>query len=401
MRTNNHRGKCRHPNAGERSVTILNEMLQRYEEVDGNTDVVPDGVTFNTVIHNIANSNSADSPERAIQLLEQMESLYETGLRTAKPDIISYNSVLNAFAQRGGAKSAQHAEDMLDNLEKSYDAELSSIRPDVYSYNIVINAWGNCGDANKAVALLDRMTTRTNKGKATLKPDITTYNSILNAWSRSTDKNAPVKALGLLEIMLRLHEGGDMNSNPDVLSFTTVINAFSKSKFPRKARQTRDLLRRMKHLYDNGQQKKMKPNVYVYTAVLNACAYTFGRAEEKEEALKVGIETYEELQQSSDIETNHVAYGSFIRVCRRLMPDDSRRNHFITRAFRQCCSDGQLGEYVLRQLRAVPPLYTSLLQSYIKNENGNSNVGEVVYEDLPTSWTCNVKERTNSHQGKK
>ena len=379
-------GKCFHPDAGERSVSLLTEMLQLYKDGDGN--VIPDDVSFNTVIHNIGNSNAVDSPQRAVELLEQMEESYESGLIKAKPDIISYNSVLNAFAKRGGPESAYLAEEMLNNLEKSYDSGVWNIQPDVYSYNICISAWGNCGDANRAVALLDRMTSRTNEGRANLKPDVTTYNSVLHAWSQSSDRNAPVKALGLLEIMLRLYEGGDMTANPDVTSFTTVINAFSKSKFPRKARQTRDLLRRMKHLYDSGQSR-MRPNVFVYAAVLNACAYTFGRSEEKEEALKVGIETYEELQSSSEIETNHVAYGSFIRLCRRLMPDDSRRNHFITRAFRQCCSDGQLGEYVVRQIRAVPNLYVSLLQAHINHDDG-----EVVYNDLPSSWTCNVKDRT-------
>ena len=142
----------------------------------------------------------------------------------------------------------------------------------------------------------------------------------------------------------------------------------------------------------------MQPNIYVYTAVLNACAYTFGKSEEKEEALKIGIETFQELQSSPRIETNHVAYGSFIRVCRRLMPDDSRRNHFITRAFKQCCADGQLGEYALKQIRAVPKLYDSLLQAYIGDD------GEVLYEDLPSSWTRNVKDtvrRTNNNSARR
>eukprot|EP00571_Detonula_confervacea_P002530 CAMPEP_0172318850 /NCGR_PEP_ID=MMETSP1058-20130122/36021_1 /TAXON_ID=83371 /ORGANISM="Detonula confervacea, Strain CCMP 353" /LENGTH=831 /DNA_ID=CAMNT_0013033769 /DNA_START=163 /DNA_END=2655 /DNA_ORIENTATION=- len=367
-------GKCGHSDAGERSEEILNKMLQLYEA--GDPDVIPDDFTFNSVIHNIANSNVVDSHKRAIRLLEQMEQSCETGLIKARPDIISYNSVLNAFAKNGGPESAQHAEEMLDSLEN--DSGVWNIRPDVYSYNIVISAWGNCGDANKAVALLDRMTSRTNEGKADLKPDVTTYNSILHAWSQSSDRNAPVKALGLLEIMLRLHEGGDRSANPDVLSFTTVINAFSKSNYPRKARQTRELLRRMKQLYDDGQ-KNMQPNIYVYAAVLNACAYTFGRSEQKEDALKIGIETYEELQ-SSGIKVNHVAYGSFIRVCRRLMTDDSLKNHFITRAFGQCCSDGQLGEYVVRQLRPIPELYVSLLQAYIIDND------EVSYQDLPSSW---------------
>jgi hypothetical protein len=139
----------------------------------------------------------------------------------------------------------------------------------------------------------------------------------------------------------------------------------------------------MKKLYEQGE-KKMQPNVYIYAAVLNTCAYAFGRNEEKEEALKVGIETYEELQ-SSDIEANHVVYGSFIRLCRKLMPmDDARRNHFITRAFRQCCSDGMVGEYVLKQLRAVPDVYTK----HIVDVN-------VPIEDLslPKKWSRNVRDR--------
>jgi pentatricopeptide repeat protein len=412
-------------------------MLEEYDAT-GDPDVRPDGVTFNSAMHAIANSDRADAPQRAMRLLERMEAMYESGSVDgmkgggggAKPDIISYNSVLNAFAKCGGTKSARRAEEMLYKLENSYDdsrrdkGTSSDVCPDVYSYNIVISAWANCGHADRAVALLDRMAHRTKEGKANLIPDATTYNSVLHAWSQSSDRNAPVKALGLLEIMLRLHEAGGKVDNededddddidppssvvaaanciPDVTSFSTVINAFSKSRFPRKARQTRDLLRRMKHLHENGsigvghgglvkrKKEALRPNIFVYAAVLNACAYTFGTNEEKEEALRIGIDTYEELQNSADIKTNHVAYGSFIRICRRLMAeDDPRRDDYITRAFLQCCSDGQLGEYVLRQLRPMTRLHTSLLEAYITQEGG----GEVRYLDLPANWRCNVKER--------
>jgi hypothetical protein len=174
----------------------------------------------------------------------------------------------------------------------------------------------------------------------------------------------------------------------------------------------------MKHLYEHGSggggggRKKRKNealrpsnnHVFVYAAVLNACAYTFGTNEVKDEALRIGIDTYEELQRSADIVTNHVAYGSFIRVCRRLMAeDDPRRDHFISRAFRQCCSDGQLGEYVVRQLRPMARLYTTLLKAYITDEEG----GDVRYQDLPAHWRCNVNDRSKprslslSHLGHK
>jgi len=382
-------GKCGHPDAGERSEALLDKMIRLYEA--GDSDVIPDDVSFNSVIHNIANSNAEDSPQRAMRLLERMERSYDSGLIKAKPDIISYNSVLNAFAKSGGPESARLAEELLDTLEaksrKNKDsASVWDITPDVYSYNIVISAWGNCGRANKAVELLDRMTSLANKGRANVRPDATTYNTVLHAWSQSKDRNAPVKALGLLEIMLRLREGGDRSADPDVLSFSTVINAFSKSNYPRKARQTRDLLRRLKGLHERGRER-MRPNVFVYAAVLNACAYTYGRREEREEALEIAVATYEELSASPDVEANHVAYGSFVRACRRLAEDDVRRDELISGAFRRCRSDGQVGEYVLRQLRAVPELYASLLRAYIID-------GEVSYRDLPSSWKRNVKEGT-------
>ncbi len=418
------RGKCGHPDSGDRSEALLNAMLKQYDAT-GDPDVRPDGITFNSVMHAIANSDRADGPQRAMRLLERMKAM---GGRT-KPDIISYNSVLNAFAKSGGTRSASRAEEMLHKLENSYDESRKKtstswdVCPDLYSYNIVISAWANCGNANRAVALLDRMAHRTKEGTANLSPDATTYNSVLHAWSQSSDKNAPVKALGLLEIMIRLHNArGEVADDDDdenvcirssvidaagcildVTSFSTVINAFSKSRFPRKARQTRELLRRMKLLHENGRsggglgspkKKKneaLRPNIFVYAAVLNACAYTFGTKEEKDEALKIGIEIYEELQISADIETNHVAYGSFIRLCRKLMKEeDPRRDDFVTQAFQHCCSDGQLGEYVVRQIRPMTRLYTSLFKEYITEEGG----GEVRYLDLPATWRCNVKDRS-------
>jgi hypothetical protein len=390
-------GKCGHPKAAVKSEELLNNMLKQYEE-EGNVDVKPDEITFNSVIHNVATSSDVDSPQRAKNILEKMQYCHERGIIDAKPGIISYNSLLNSFAKSTAPGSAQRAQDLLDNLEKSFDEGNHGfcIEPDVYSYNTVISAWSNSNEedsAQRAVALLDRMTDRVKKGKSKVRPDQRTYNSVLHAWSTSTDRNAPIKALGLLELMFRLYNNGDENAKPDEVSFSTVINAFSKSTFSWKARECRTLLRRMQTLYDEGQEN-MKPNVFVYSAVLNACAYTFGRDEEREAALNIGIETWEELKSSENTLPNHVAYGSFIRICRRLMAeDDSRRNHFITSAFKQCCADGQVGIYVLKQIRADYKLFTVLLQPYIVD-------GDVGINDIPAEWTRNVRERRRTYQAR-
>ena len=222
--------------------------------------------------------------------------------------------------------------------------------------------------------------------KSDPKPDTRTYNTVLHAWSQSNDRNAPIKALGLLELMFRYYENGNEDARPDIVSFSTVINAFSKSNYSRKAQECQNLLRRMQKLYDNGQVN-MKPNVFVYSAVLNACAYTFGRDEEKEEALTIGLETWEELK--SSCRPNHVAYGSFLRICRRLMhEDDPRRTNTITRAFNQCCVDGYLGIYMFKQIRADYKLYVSLLHDYLVD-------GEVEFDDV--SYSCSYCFTFNIH----
>lgn len=384
-------GKCGHHKAGEKSEALLYRMLEQYE-AGRNTDAKPDEITFNSVIHNVATSPDLDSPQRAQNILEKMQYCHEHGIIDAKPDIISYNSLLNSFAKSDRPGSAQKAEEILNNLEKSFDSGVWNIEPDVYSYNTVISAWSNSNEedgAQRAVALLDRMSARVKEKKSNVKPDSRTYNTVLHAWSQSTDRNAPIKALGLLELMFRLYNNGNENAKPDEVSFSTVINAFSKSTFSWKARECRNLLRRMQNLNDEGQEN-MKPNIFVYSAVLNACAYTFGKEEEKEGALNIGLETWEELK-NSGIRPNHVAYGSFLRICRTLMQeDDARRTHFITRAFKQCCADGQVGVYVMKQIRADHKICNALLQTYIVD-------GDVEYDDLPSEWTRNVRERRRSY----
>ena len=363
-------GKCGHPLAAQKSEELLNKMLAQYDEEGKNADIMPGDITFNSVIHNIANSVDMDAPQRAQRLLEKMQYCYERGRIDYRPDIITYNSVLNALAKSNRPGSAQQAEDMLNNLEKAYDSGAWDIQPDVYSYNTVISAWSNCNEENsaqRAVALLDRMSARVKEKKSKVKPDLTTYNTVLHAWSQSSERNAPIKALGLLELMFRLYDNGNEDAKPDVLSFSTVINAFSKSNFSGKAQECRNLLRRMQRLYDDGHES-MKPNIFVYSSVLNACAYTFGRPDEKEEALNIGIQTWKELM-DSDIQPNHVAYGSYLKICRRLMAhSDIRRTQFLTRTFQQCCTDGQVGHYVLKQIKADYTLSTSLLQAYIVDD---------------------------------
>jgi len=368
------------------------KLLARMEDMygQGHLDIKPDVVSYNTVLNALAQCSDPSAVWRAQNLLDKMETLYnEHGDDSVKPDRVSYNSCMHAFARSKELAAAQKAEEILNRMEQA------GIRSDRYSYNIVISGWANSGDifaAGKADALLKRMQELYADGDDTVKPDALTYNSVISAWSRTREVGAPQKAEELLNEMFALCKAGDKEACPDAYSFTTVIHAWSRSKEPDKARQAQALLRRMEDMADGEHNKSVRPNVYVYASVLNACAHTFAR-EERSEALNIAIETFSELHKSKHVKANHVTYGTFLRAIGHLMPDrDERKAPFIKHAFHQCCKDGQVGDTVLSQLyfTAKPGLYAELLGPHRRD-------GTLTTRDIPKEWAQNVREK-QSHR---
>jgi hypothetical protein len=88
-----------------------------------------------------------------------MEELYSSGENVhAKPNVRSFNSVLNAWAKSGQPDAANKAQDMLNRMELLYNQQIRSgsslasaaatadiIRPDVHSFCTVINGTYTCG----------------------------------------------------------------------------------------------------------------------------------------------------------------------------------------------------------------------------------------------------------------
>lgn len=432
-----------HPHASNRCERLLQRMELIHHK--NNYPLRPDRISYNTVIHALANSGQKNSAPRAQHVLERMEAAYENGNHAAKPDIISFNSVMNAHAKSREPGSALHAERILLRLEQKYEQKRHEhdsknneknniIQPDTYSYNTVIGAWSNSGDANaalKAESLLRRMIALSAKRSSSpVRPDVKTYNTVLAALARSQDRRAPQKSEHWLAHMFELHRRGNtsggVNIKPDVQTFSTIINCWAKSREPFKARKAQALLRQMEELSALGGDQSFTPNIYVYSAVLNACAYTkttSNNIEERDEAVSIAIQTFAELKRSSTAHPNHVIYTTFLQVLNRVMTPTTalafasgekrgeencegdidnisdatkqqqlpKKEQFLERVFRECCDDGQVSESVLSQLRLAVSVgtYRRLLQ---KTNDGDDADVEVTVHDLPSQWSRNVRE---------
>lgn len=84
---------------------------------------------------------------KAVSILEKLEALYrENGDVELKPDLISYNSVIKALARSLDDEAAAKAEEYLNRVKAAYEAGDVKIAPDcrTVSYLICFSCLPTC-----------------------------------------------------------------------------------------------------------------------------------------------------------------------------------------------------------------------------------------------------------------
>lgn len=403
-----------HANSGAegsalRAEEICETMVQKWQ--DGDPDVTPTSRSFNAAINAWAKSGEKAGGQQAANLFEQMMEVYESGNQDVKPNAFNFNSVMAAWANCRDEESAERAEDLLHRMEEQYKAGDLGVKPTTVSYNAVIDAWAKSGGddgAGRAEQLLRRMEELFESGEnVDAKPNVRSFNSVINAWAKSGREDAASKAEGVLDLMEFLYETGNKDVRPDVHSFTTVINgkylscgdsrtrrlshgvsinsAWARSQRTGKAERTLNLFREMIKLHEAGNEQ-LRPNIVAYNAVLNACAFTSGETRENNKAVEIAHSVLQHIESEKYSNPDQVTYGTFLKVIANQMPDCDSRTKVVAAVFRKCCKEGQVGNLVIQQLKAMAgdELFRLLVGRGIEEE--------FKIEDLPHEWRCNVVE---------
>jgi hypothetical protein len=142
----------------------------------------------------------------------------------------------------------------------------------------------------------------------------------------------------------------------------------------------------MEKLYKAGNDH-VRPNIVAVNAVMNACAFTNGDVRYQNRAVEIAHSIMKSLENSPyGSSPDQITYGTFMRVCANQMPDTHTRQQIVVALFKKCCRDGQVGNFVLQQLKglASSEVYQELV--------GKSSYENTQMEDLPKEWWCNVVE---------
>jgi len=336
-------------------------LLQKMEEGGEGSHIVPDLVSYNSVLSAYMNDTSPDVATKVEELLHRMTQ------RDVAPDLLSYTICINTFARSKTSGSAQKAEDLLRVLEKSYAEGNEDLKPDMRCYNSVIHAWarssedGALSQANKilkemkllresgerpdlildaisytsiisaltrvsnkkdpeSVRLLDDMMSMVRNEVHESNVDSGVYNALIHAQVHSGDIGAAEKAERLLLSMLTSNDS--LAVRPNTITFNTVIDAWSKSNEPKGAARAEKLLKTMQKLHEEGYPD-VRPDTYSFASVLNAYANSNNpkSARKAEDILKHMQTLYEEG--NDNVKPNTICFSTVIKAYSRHQTKDA------------------------------------------------------------------------------
>ena len=205
------------------------------------------------------------------------------------------------------------------------------------------------------------------------------YTNVMLAHWQSDDEDAVAKVLAVLNVMNDRVAEGDVHCAPDSVTYSVVIQTWARSNAPDKAVKAWAFLVEILQEYKDGRLPHVRPNEKMFTAVLNACAYTTGERSDQTEAVQVALQVMEEFKRHNYGKPNSLMYSTLIEVFTRNVVDMEVRLKYVRAAFQRCCDDGMVNEAIIKIIRRyVPDLFQELPRNVHK---------EMV---VPPEWRMNA-----------
>lgn len=340
----------------------------------------PNTQVWNTVMHGWINAGDMEQAENILEALEfnlRQRRLSKQQQRDESntiplPNAVSYSILMEGWAKRNKVDRVEELFEDMVLLSKRH----AQCLPNMYSYVSLINCYARQKSAIYATKAEKMLRQMQDSSDSSIKPNTQLVTAVMDAWQKA---GLPERSEALLQWMIDLYkETGDRSILPNEYSFSTAITGWARSSHGAKIYKARALLMQMKELHQKNILPS-PPNTHCYTAVLNSCAYS--SQDDREQALKIAIVTYRELQEHSV--PNQVSYSSMLTALRNLVPTSPKRTVAIQDVFQAAVSSGYVDENVVRHLQKA--LHDDDLHSLIPNFYQDIRV-----EELPSAWRRNV-----------
>lgn len=393
------------PDAGEQAQRVLDLMIKWQKS--GKSTVAPNTICYTTVINAWARSSSKPAwvALKEIEgILQYMEHAFATtGDLNIRPSKITYISVMDAYTRKmNKAKAAAKAQALVDRMLKLFAEDQGFVRPTRIIFNALINAYSKSDDpgaAPQAEQIFRWMETQYQAGDEYVKPDEVTICGVLNAWANHATNGGAARAQQILDHIESLPEE-ERDFAHSIIFYNILIKAWGRSREPGSVQRAEAILIHLEEQYQeaNAIENSMviRPDVTTYSSVINCCAYYSGNEAGRQEALAVALRTFQKIQddKTCDEGPNMITFGTVFKAIAKLMPVGSQREELVSKIFAQCQESGQVGPFVLSQVKVASSseLYTELVLKPSKLGPADSNNFEKIFKSMPVKWGRSISQ---------
>jgi pentatricopeptide repeat protein len=281
-------------NGADRALEILKLMLKLQDQQN---DVIPDSISFGTVINAFARRKR---PEEANQVFNEALKYFKSHPpKSTEPPVDltnCFNTISLAWARSGHAEAPERVEALLreayrlKHKSNNHNSDVNSgivVTPDAQLHTHCIEAVIR-SDRPNAVDQADQLlrdmvysfvNTTNNNSKITTNnddnhntapaPSTGTFGVVMNGWLRSGRAQSAERAEALLRLMMDLAENKGADCAPEAGAFSICITAWTQTKSPQAPAKAYNLLEMME------QRKMIK--FYAYKSVINILCRARGR----------------------------------------------------------------------------------------------------------------------------
>eukprot|EP00537_Pseudo-nitzschia_pungens_P012674 CAMPEP_0172398754 /NCGR_PEP_ID=MMETSP1061-20121228/37784_1 /TAXON_ID=37318 /ORGANISM="Pseudo-nitzschia pungens, Strain cf. pungens" /LENGTH=599 /DNA_ID=CAMNT_0013131393 /DNA_START=126 /DNA_END=1925 /DNA_ORIENTATION=- len=387
--------KSRVNEAPEAAERLLKRMMDD-ETIEPNT------TTFNLLLDAWANSNKANSLDKATQIYRHMENLSKDESNdSVSPTIRTVNAVLHAYArksaqftsrndQEGFEKAAECAAaslQLLEETKKRYkETGDANWQPDIATYTSVMDVHSRCATyrtTRTAGELLEEVKKLYEKtGNQRHKPNFRTYTALVTAWSRTRSDESPRQVEAIMNEMRKAGE------RPNTRTYTSAVQCWARSRDPYKAKRVLKLLMTMREEYKTSKSEHARPTTLTYNTAIDACARCQGSPDQKTESLKIAFAILKTIEMDKEVEPDGATYSTLIRALNFLMPSGEERNKVGRAVFEKAKKGGFVELLTLKNLRMV--LDSESMREALEGNLERS--GEFNYASLPNAWKRNANK---------
>lgn len=290
----------------ERAEEILDYMQEVYEENTSWDPLFcgPEVTAFNSVILSYARSGRPDAQSQALRVLKKLYDLHKEGRTMVSPNKETYAAVLKAFARKATPDAPKRVLNLLDHMNV-LSREYPSVKPDFNCHNAYLSALiesSNRGFSTdlEAAKLSNKYLNRMLCATPEEQPDTWSFNMVLSTWSRTGSYEMVSRAE---ELVAQLEDysaecGFSEKTRPNSNTYNILISCYGRSSLTDKAEKAHNVLLKMQRLYESGENTSARPDTITYNSVMNA--YAKSRSKDAPQQVEKLLEEMQKIASEGD-----------------------------------------------------------------------------------------------------